>query len=88
MEIGNIVKGHANELLGLNKSLQESRMDICKKCPLFKQVAGGICNPSLWLNPKTEEISNNKKDGYVKGCGCRLRAKTTLVKSHCPARKW
>lgn len=88
MEIGNIVKGHVNEILGLNVNISEERMGICKRCPLFKQIAGGICNSSLWLNPKTGEISDKRKDGYVKGCGCRLKAKTTLINAHCPAKKW
>jgi hypothetical protein len=29
MEIGNIVNGHVNELLGLNKDISEERMKIC-----------------------------------------------------------
>jgi hypothetical protein len=29
MDIGNIVKGHVNEVLGLNESLKEKRMKIC-----------------------------------------------------------
>jgi len=36
MEIGNIVKGHVNEILGLNVNISEERMGICKRCPLFK----------------------------------------------------
>jgi hypothetical protein len=29
MEIGNIVNGHVNELLGLNKDISKERMKIC-----------------------------------------------------------
>ena len=72
MEIGNIIKGHANELLGLNKDISKVRMAICKKCPLYKNITGGLCNPRLWLNPDTHEISNTRKDNFFKGCGCRL----------------
>ncbi len=88
MEVGNIVSGHINELLGLNKNLSEERMKICLKCPIFSQKLGGICNNKLWINPKTDDVSLNKKPGYVQGCGCRLQAKTTLNNEHCPVNKW
>ena len=38
MEIGQIVKGHVNEVLGLNEDLKEKRMQICLKCPLYKDT--------------------------------------------------
>ena len=88
MEIGQIVKGHVNEVLGLNEDLKEKRMQICLKCPLYKDTLGGICNSSLWLNPKTNEISTEQENDYYRGCGCRLQAKTTLATASCPAKKW
>ena len=88
MEVSNIVKGHINELLGLGKDLSEERMKICLKCPIYSELLGGICNSKLWINPETDEISLRKKQGYVQGCACRLKAKTTLIKEHCPANKW
>lgn len=88
MEIGKIVTGHVNEVLGLNQDLSSIRLAICKKCPLFSPKFGGICNNRLWLNKETGDISLNYKDGYVRGCGCRLKAKTTLPSEKCPARKW
>ena len=88
MEIGAIVKGHINEALGLGEDLKEKRMKICRQCPLFKDVLGGICNSNLWLNPKTNEISIEQENGYYRGCGCRLQAKTTLSTASCPAKKW
>ena len=88
MEIGNIVKGHINEVLGLNVDLKAKRLEICHKCPIFKDILGGMCNSQLWLNPFTGDISTEQKDGYYRGCGCRLQAKTTLVTAKCPAHKW
>ena len=82
MEAGKIIKGHVNEMLGLNKSISEQRLEICRSCPLFKNTTGGLCNPALWLNPETDETSTVKKDGYFRGCGCRLKAKTTLNNAH------
>lgn len=95
MEVGNvinqgknIVKGHVRELLGLDQDISQQRMKICLKCPLYKNNLGGQCNSALYLNPETGDVSNVKKDGYFKGCGCRLNAKTRLAGAHCPALKW
>lgn len=88
MNIGQIVHGHVNEVLGLNEDIKEKRMKICHKCPLYKDILGGICNSNLWLNPKTGEVSTEQEDNYYRGCGCRLQAKTTLITASCPAHKW
>lgn len=88
MEIGNIVKGHINEVLQLNKDISEGRLEICYQCPLYSPKLGGICNNRLWLNPETGDVSTVKKDGYVNGCSCRLNAKTRLNNASCPAGKW
>lgn len=88
MEIGQIVTGHVNEFLNLNKDLAESRIHICKKCPLYSPKLGGLCNNRLWYNTKTNEVSTEKKDGFKNGCGCRLKAKTTISASSCPIGKW
>lgn len=88
MEIGKIIQGHTAELLGLNKDLLQERLKICKKCSLFLNTLGGICNPKLYLDPKTEDVSTTYKNGYKKGCGCRINAKARLVNEHCPNDKW
>lgn len=88
MDIGNIVNGHINELLGLNKDIAEIRINICKKCPIYSPRMGGICNSKLWINPETDDVSLEPLDGYVRGCGCRLQAKTTLPDANCVANKW
>lgn len=88
MEVGKIITGHLNELLGLNKDLSEERLKICKKCPIYSNKFGGLCNNKLYIDPKTNKISIYKKDGYVKGCGCRLQAKTTILNEKCIIGKW
>lgn len=86
--IKNILEGHVRELLGFNKDLSKSRMDICKTCPIFSELFGGMCNRKFYINPETEDISTEEKDGYYRGCGCRLLAKTTGPEESCPAGKW
>lgn len=88
MEIGNIVNGHVNELLGLNKDISKERMKICQKCPLFSPKYGGFCNNKLYIDPNTDDVSITPKDGYVRGCGCRLQAKTSLLNAKCIIDKW
>ena len=88
MNISNIVKGHINEVLKLNQNISKNRLAICYKCPLFSPQFGGVCNSKLWINPETEDISIKQKDGYKRGCGCRLDAKTTLINAHCLINKW
>ena len=46
------------------------------------------CNSKLWLNPETNDTSIDAKDGYVKGCGCRILAKIRVAAESCPAGKW
>ena len=65
MEVGNIIKGHVNELLGLNKDISKERLKICKQCPLYLEDYGGQCNPRLYMNPKTKDVSLEKKDGLL-----------------------
>ena len=49
---------------------------------------GGICNPHLYIHPDTEDVSVYEKPGYIKGCGCRLQAKTRLIDAKCIINKW
>ena len=46
-----IVNGHVNELLGLNKDISQERMKICKTCPLYKLSFGNIGKLGLIVNP-------------------------------------
>ena len=88
LPIGNIVEGHVNEILGLNENISENRLQICRQCPIYSDKWGGICNSKLWLNPETNKVSSQPRDGYIQGCGCRLLAKTTLPHAKCVAGKW
>lgn len=88
LPVTQIVKGHINELVGLNADLVSNRMEICRKCPIFNPDYGGICSRQLYINPETNEASDLPYKGYIQGCGCRLLAKTTLPYAKCIAGKW
>lgn len=87
-----IVKGHVNELTNGNQDLYEYRMAICKECPLFKMgKLGPVCNSDLYVNPENKKATTTQRDGYIRGCGCRLEAKTRLARTEggqCPANFW
>lgn len=86
--VRNMVEGYTNLALGRNEGMSDMRMKVCRRCPLFKDTAGGICNPRLWLNPETDEVKTVKAPGFYKGCGCVLVSKTRAAAAHCPAKKW
>ena len=65
MEVGNIIKGHVNELLGLNKDISKERLKICKQCPLYLEDYGGQCNPRLYLNPETGEVTETQIINFI-----------------------
>lgn len=63
------------------------REKICSLCPIFS-VLDKRCNPKLWFNPETNDVSLSPKEGYVKGCGCYLKYKWVNKNAHCIANKW
>lgn len=57
--------------------LGESRLLICKECPIRTQA---ICDPRK---------KGKDKEGNIKsGCGCVLTAKVLEKNSKCPLGKW
>lgn len=92
-QAGQIVIGHINEFLKAEQKLYDKRKPICDSCKLKtkidilgKQIE--LCNPNIYLNPTTDEISDTYKDGFYKGCGCRLEASTRVKDKVCPTGKW
>ena len=62
MEVGNIVTGHFNELFGLNKDISQERLKICRRCPLYSDKFGGLCNNKLYIDPNTGKVSKKEID--------------------------
>lgn len=65
----------------------DERKKICEKCPIYSP-ARGLCNPKLWLNPDTNEVSTSAKSGFIRGCGCSVKIKMRNLNNHCIAGKW
>lgn len=88
-KIKNIIKGHLKEFFSMNEITSKQRMQICKECPLYKESnIGPICNPNLYIDGDTNAWRYSPAEGYTRGCGCRLEAKTREDSEHCPAHKW
>lgn len=89
-QITDIINGHINEALGKNEDLFEQRIQICKKCPLYKEtLAGPVCNSKLYINIVDKEtVSDRPKVGYRRGCSCRLTSKCRLPHAKCIVEKW
>lgn len=68
----------------------KERLEICKKCPIVKydNVFGWKCDSKKWLSPDGKEGSSFFKEGWIKGCGCALSHKVSVLSNHCIARKW
>lgn len=90
MSIGQIAEGFYNNLTNKEEDLFDERIKICKQCKLLKQdnIFGEVCNSRLYLNPNTDETSKIPKEGFFRGCGCVLKAKTRVKYAKCPAGKW
>lgn len=95
MSISQILEGWKNkvippsELKDVIEQASKERMDICKDCPLITDSSiGKVCNSKLYVNPITDETSKFPKEGYYRGCGCVLTAKTSCLSCSCPANKW
>jgi len=89
IDITKIMEGHFKEFLSLEQELSDKRMKVCKLCPLYKHTSVGyICDNKLYLDPLTNETSTSYKEGFSKGCMCRLAAKTRLKDAKCPVGKW
>lgn len=83
-----ILEGAKNAFFGFNKQMSEARLQICERCPIYSPRFGGICNSKLFLDPNTGDVSIEERDGYIEGCGCSLKLKTTVASEECPAGKW
>lgn len=67
--------------------MESERLAICEKCGIYN-VNQNKCSSYLYINPKTNDVSDIQKDGYIKGCGCYIPTKIKKEFNHCPANKW
>lgn len=86
-QVKQIAEGWANDLLKRENELYESRMKICRKCPLYDEESDR-CDAKKCYNPKTGEIASHPFPGAICGCNCYMSKKTRVPESHCVLNKW
>ena len=50
--------------LSINNISVDERRKICEACPIYSPIRG-LCNPKLWFDPNTNEVSTTAKAGYI-----------------------
>ena len=73
--------------------LAEDRLEICKKCALYKTDSffGEVCNSGKYIKINedgSESSSYFPRAGYTRGCGCNLRKSVANPQKHCIVNKW
>lgn len=86
-QVKEIAVGWTNDLLGREKELSESRMKICRICPLYNEN-NDRCDASRCINVKTGEMAMGPGQDIVCGCNCFMKKKTANPASHCVMKKW
>ena len=64
-----------------------SRLKTCEHCGIY-DIEKKLCNGSLYINPKNNDVSTTLKQDYYKGCGCYIPRKVLNSNAKCPAGKW
>ena len=86
-QVGQIAEGHFKEITKQENELYESRIKICRECPLFSHsTLGDVCDAKkCWDGNKVVKYPG---PDVVCGCGCRLDAKARVRGAKCVLNKW
>ena len=88
-QLKQIAEGWTSYALNREEELFESRMKICKECPLFGHNAlGDVCDSKKCYNPETGETSSTPGKGFTCGCGCKLAAALRVKAKKCVLNRW
>ena len=86
-QVGQIAEGHFKEITKQENELYESRIKICRECPLFSHnTLEDVCDAKkCWDGNKVVKYSG---PDIICGCGCRLDAKARVRGAKCVLNKW
>ena len=75
-----------------NNITEIDRLEICRKCPLYKEDSfyGEVCNSAKYIKINedgSESTSYFPRKGYTRGCGCNLRKSVKNPYKHCIVNK-
>lgn len=86
-DIGQIATGWANDFLGREQELFESRMKICRECPLYNEK-NDRCDASRCINTETGEMAMGPGKDIVCGCNCYMSKATRVPQKRCVRGLW
>lgn len=68
----------------------KKRLEICRACPLCRidNESGPVCDNKKYISPDGAVASYFPREGWKKGCGCRLQIKCANINKHCIIGKW
>lgn len=87
-QVEQIVEGHYKEITNQENELFEQRIKICKRCPLYTDILGGICDSKKCWDIEKNTLKSFPEKNIICGCGCRLNAKLRLKNAKCVLNKW
>ena len=88
-QLGQIAEGHFKEITKQEDELYESRIKICKQCPLYDN--SGLrekCSAKKCWNTKTNNIEYAPGPDIICGCNCYLGSKLRVKNAECVLHKW
>lgn len=86
-QVGQIVEGWTNDLLGREQELSDKRMAICRECPLYNEKTDR-CDGKRGINTKTGELVQYPGPDIIMGCNCYCLRKTKSKRAKCVLGKW
>ena len=86
-QVVDIAEGWTNYALGKERELSESRMKICKQCPLYNKEKDTCDSKRCW-DTKNEKLVDYPGKSIICGCGCYMKKKSSLKRAKCVLNKW
>lgn len=86
-QVKQIAEGWTNYALGREKELSESRMKICRECPLYN-TDKDTCDSKRCWDKANEKLVNYPGKDIICGCSCYMTKKTASPSAHCVLGKW
>lgn len=86
-QLGQIAEGWTNDLLGREKELSESRMKICRECPLYNSEKDTCDSKRCWDKEK-EKLVDYPGKNVVCGCGCFVKKASRVPSKKCVMNRW
>lgn len=82
-----IAEGWTNYALGREQELSESRMKICKECPLYNSEKDTCDSKKCW-DTEEDKLVDYPGKTVICGCGCYCKKKSRVPSAKCVLDRW